>query len=342
MNYVVLFLCFQALPSFLENTEPIRVWEWKNGKTLEAEWDVSRDSEADQILLKTEQNSETVSLKDLSDDDRRYVLQRRESRNLLKEYDIPDGKEPRERITRTLGGVEFAFRWCPPGTFLMGSPTSEKGRGYNETQHSVTLTKGFWMMETEVTQAQWLAVTGISFSEEIKGYKSVQREMQLGLTQSDFSGIGPQKPVYYISWYGFRTFCEQARKQGLPLRMPTEAQWEYACRAGTTGKFAGELDSMAWFESNSQNVSHSAGALKPNAWGLYDMHGNVCEWCSDCYAPFQSESVQDPQGPKEGKYRVYRGSNWQSNRAHSRSAKRDADSPISNAVCIGIRCVLGQ
>ncbi|MDO4576259.1 MAG: formylglycine-generating enzyme family protein [Planctomycetia bacterium] len=338
----LLFLCFQSLPSFLENLEPIRVWEWRSGKTLEAQWDVSRDSDPDKISLTTDGEPVVVLLRDLSQEDKQYVLRRREKRNLQKEYEIPDGKKPGERLTRTLGDVEFAFRWCPPGTFLIGSPTSEKGRWYNETQHSVTLTKGFWMMETEVTQAQWNAVMGRSFQDEILRYDAVQRALQIGNTDQVFARIAPENPVHYLSWHACRKFCEQARRQGLPLCLPTEAQWEYACRAGTTGKFAGDLDAMAWFESNSQEKIYPVGILQPNAWGLYDMHGNISEWCADYFAFFSPENVTDPQGPKNGKYRVFRGSHWTSNRAHSRSAKRSAESPSANVSTIGMRCILGQ
>ena len=163
--------------------------------------------------------------------------------------ELKSGQTAGERKVVTVNGVEFAFRWCPAGTFTMGAPTSEEGL-YNETQHEVTLTKGFWMLETEVTQKQWKAV--------------------MGTNPSFFKG--DDLPVESVSWNDCQEFCE---KTGLQL--PTEAQWEYACRAGTTDAYAGNLDEMAWYYSNSGNKTHPVGTKKPNAWGLYDMHGNVWE-----------------------------------------------------------------
>ena len=228
------------------------------------------------------------------------------------------GKTAGERRTFTVKGVEFAFRWCPPGTFMMGSPTTEEGRDSCETQHQVTLTKGFWMLETEVTQKQWKAI--------------------MGNNPSDFKG--DDLPVENVSWNDCQEFCRKCAQLGLPVQLPTEAQWEYACRAGTTGAYAGNLDEMAWYDSNSGSKTHPVGTKTPNAWGLYDMHGNVCEWCQDWYdEDYPSGSVTDPAGPSNGSYRVFRGGSWCGSARYCRSASRYDNVPVYREYGIGFRCV---
>ena len=218
-----------------------------------------------------------------------------------------------ERKVETINGVEFAFRWCPAGTFTMGSPESEDGHYSGEKQHQVTLTKGFWMMETEVTQKQWKAV--------------------MGSNPSDFKG--DDLPVEKVSWDDCQEFC---RKTGLQL--PTEAQWEYACRAGSTGAYAGNLDEMAWY--NGDNGTHPVGTKKPNAWGIYDMHGNVWEWCQDWFGDYPSGSVTDPTGPSSDSYRVNRGGGWGGYARDCRSAYRDYDEPGYRGFSLGFRVLKGQ
>lgn len=229
--------------------------------------------------------------------------------------EFKSGQTAGERNVITVNGIEFAFRWCPAGTFRMGSPTSEDGRGNSETQHQVTLTKGFWMMETEVTQKQWQAIMGYNPS----------------------SFIGDDLPVEQVSWNECQEFCE---KTGLTL--PTEAQWEYACRAGTTGAFAGNLDEMAWYDSNSGGKTHSVGTKKANAWGLYDMHGNVCEWCQDWYGDYPGGSVTDPTEPSTDSSRVIRGGSWINLAWDCRSAFRFSNYPEIRFYNLGFRCVRGQ
>jgi len=173
------------------------------------------------------------------------------------------------RVLQIASGVEMPFRWCPPGTFLMGSPQSEEGRAENEgPQTKVTLTRGFWIGETEATQAQYKAVTG----------------------QNPSRFEGPDSlPVEKVYTEDARAFCaELSAKVGEKIALPTEAQWEYACRAGTTTSFSfgdseGDLDRYAWFSGNSDRQTRPVGEKEPNAWGLYDMHGNVNEWCDSMY-----------------------------------------------------------
>ena len=237
------------------------------------------------------------------------------------------GKKAGERKSFVVNDVEFAFRWAPPGSFMMGSPESEKDREYDEIQHRVVLSKGFWIMETQVTQKQWFLI--------------------MGNNPSNFQG--DNLPVENVTRKECKIFC---RKVG--LKLPTEAQWEYACRAGSTGAFAGNLDTMAWYSDNSGGTTHPVGTKKPNAWGLYDMHGNVSEWCSDRYGGYprptkpglvylflgyNGGSVTDPKGPSEGSGRIVRGGSWNCDAEECRSAFRDDYKSYWSNNYIGFRCV---
>jgi len=182
-----------------------------------------------------------------------------------------------------------------PGKFMMGSPDSEQGRESKEgPQHEVVITKPFYMGVTEVTQAQYEAV--------------------MGMNPSKFTG--PTNPVEYVSWDDAVLFCRKlSEKTGKTARLPTEAEWEYACRAGTKTRFSfGDSDSVlgdyAWWESNCGGKTHPVGQKKPNPWGLYDMHGNVWEWCADRYGSYSSGVSTDPQGATSGDRRLVRGRSW--------------------------------
>ncbi len=178
-------------------------------------------------------------------------------------------------------GEAMDMVWCRPGRFMMGSRYNEKGRNDNETLHEVTLTKGFWMARTEVTEKQWVSVMGCS--------SWLVRDV----------GEGSDLPMR-ASWIAARVFCDK-----IGLRLPTEAEWEYACRAGSTGRFAGTgtLDKMGWYYNNCGNPwgdgRHPVGQKRPNAWGLYDMHGNVWEWCEDLlnlnFYDYSTNAVTDPK-----------------------------------------------
>ncbi len=208
-------------------------------------------------------------------------------------------------FTNSLG---MKFVYIPPGTFMMGSPPSESGRYSDETRHKVTLTKGFYMQTTEVTQGQWKAV--------------------MGKNPSYFGSYGDNCPVEDVSWYEAQEFIKKLNKRDRShtYHLPTEAQWEYAARAVTTGRFAGtgNLYEMGWYYSNSSgNGTHKVGTKKPNQWGLYDMHGNVWEWCEDWKGSYPSGHVTDPSGPDRGSGRVFRGGGWYSYTRYCRSANRD-------------------
>ena len=248
--------------------------------------------------------------------------------------------------------VEYPFRWCPAGTFMMGSPTSEIDRFNNEVQHQVTLTHGVWMLETPVTQAMWTIV--------------------MGKNPSYFRGNG-KLPVECVSWYDCQEYIEKLNDHGIApngyrFSLPTEAQWEYACRAGTTAPFnfrttlengdkancCGQYyfyDTYAkvkdvvvvhpeYFyieppdEISEKNKPEAppektteVGSYLANAWGLYDMHGNVGEWCLDCYGDYPSDSVTDPVAVSSdhNAYRVFRGGSYFDAAECCRSASRDGD-----------------
>ncbi|MBQ3349281.1 MAG: SUMF1/EgtB/PvdO family nonheme iron enzyme [Thermoguttaceae bacterium] len=243
------------------------------------------------------------------------------------------GPKAGERKTVSVNGVEFAFRWCPAGTFMMGSPTSEDGRCDDETQHRVTLTKGFWMMETQVTQKQWKAVMGSNLS----NFK------------------GDDLPVEQVSWNDCQEFCKKCVQLGFPVQLPTEAQWEYACRAGSTTAYFwgnalngdkancdGRYPCGTTTEGKYLGKTTPVGSYQSNAWGLYDMHGNVYEWCQDWYGDYPSGSVTDPAGPSSGSYRVIRGGGWLYYARRCRSADRCGNVPADRISSLGFRVVRGQ
>jgi len=225
-------------------------------------------------------------------------------------------RKPGEIMTNSVG---MKLVWIPPGEFMMGSPSSERDRDNDERQHRVRISKGFWMGQTEVTQGQWEAVMGYIHD------KSRYQKRYL--------------PLETASWHEAVEFCEMLnRKEGKTYRLPTEAEWEHACRAGTNTKFSfGDSDSSlgnyAWFRGNTWDVDRKyiqqVGQKKPNTFGLYDMHGNVWEWCSDWYDEnyySQSPSV-DPQGPSSGMTRVLRGGGWNMLSGPCRSASRIGNKP---------------
>jgi hypothetical protein len=239
-----------------------------------------------------------------------------------------------KEVTNSIG-MKLAL--IPKGTFMMGSPESEEGYSEREVQHEVTLTKDFYLGVMEVTQAQYQKVMGENPS-------WFQGERVLGDSSS--------RPVEQVSWEDAVEFCKrisdlpEEKKAGRVYRLPTEAEWEYACRAGSKTAFSfgdeqGSLGDYASFSDNSEGKTHPVGAKKPNAWGLYDMHGNVWEWCGDWYGDYPKGAVSNPTGPNEGSYRVYRGGGWCFEAAFCRSAFRRGDYP-SYRGGIGVRVALSS
>ena len=211
-------------------------------------------------------------------------------------------------------GMKFVL--IPPGEFMMGSPTSEAGREGNEAPHQVTLTQPFGLSIYEVTQEQ---------------YQKVMRT-----NPSRFKG--PKNPVEMVSWSDSVEFCVRLsalageKAAGYVYRLPTEAEWEYACRAGTATKYSfgdndAQLANYAWYNLNSRKASHPVGQKRPNPWGLYDMHGNVGEWCNDWYGDYPSGPITDPTGILSGTKRAYRGGCWSYFSVGCRSALRTMNTP---------------
>ena len=269
------------------------------------------------------------------------------------------GAEAGARMVVDVEGVSVPMRWCPPGSFTMGSPSSEDGRDADETPHRVTLSKGFWLGETEVTQELWKKIEGVNPSY----FKS-----------------GDDYPAESVSWNDCQAFLEhlaaRAPVEGFRWTLPTEAQWEYACRAGTTSSLPNgkdvrvlglhnvpALDDIAWYAGNSSvdwkgmngyDISgwrekqyagsragtHPVARKAANAWGLHDMLGNVWEWCADWYGEYPSGDVADPAGAPRGSSRIARGGAWRGNGRYCRPAYRDDFNPVYRFNILGLRLAL--
>ena len=223
--------------------------------------------------------------------------------------------QPPKEITNSIG---MKLVLIPKGTFMMGSPESEEGRQKDETQHEVTISKDYYLGVTEVTQGQYEKVMGTNPS-YFQGNK--------------IKGSSSNHPVEQVSWEDAVDFCKklsdlpEEKKAGRIYHLPTEAQWEYACRAGSKtaysfGEGSKSLGDYAWFDQNSNRQTHPVGEKKANAWGLYDMHGNVWEWCSDWYGQYPKGAVSDPVGTRESSNRVFRGGSWYDHFEYCRSARR--------------------
>jgi formylglycine-generating enzyme required for sulfatase activity len=231
------------------------------------------------------------------------------------------------------------------GAFTMGSPRGEEGRDRDETQHAVTLTRGFVMQSTEVTQGQF---------REVMGYNP-----------SQFSSCGAECPVEGVTWHEAAAYANGlSAREGLgacyscsgsgpgvtcaPVgepyscrgyRLPTEAEWEYAARAGTTGPRYGDLDAVAWHNGNAGGTTHPVRQKQPNGWGLYDMLGNVWEWCHDWSGDYPGGAARDPAGPGAGSNRVLRGGSWFTGAGHARAAARTWFTPGHRDGAFGFRTV---
>jgi formylglycine-generating enzyme len=228
------------------------------------------------------------------------------------------------------------FRWIPPEQFMMGSPDNEPARENDEVQHEVTLTHGFWLAETACTQTLWVAVMGENPS-AFKGY---------------------DRPVDSVSWEDTQTFLKKLNEMvpDAGFGLPTEAEWEYACRAGTTTPFSfggnittdqvnfnGKYPYANGPKGKGRGATVPVKCLPPNPWGLYEMHGNIWEWCSDWYeAEYDCNNTVNPEGPDSGDDRVLRGGGWITSGRNCRSASRFARHPASRNRNIGFRLSRGH
>jgi formylglycine-generating enzyme required for sulfatase activity len=252
--------------------------------------------------------------------------------------DIAARLAPQKFYRAQLQSVPANLVFIPPTTFTLGSPANEPGHQPDESpQTIVTLSHGFWMSKFLVTQREYLAVSGFN--------------------PSGFPG-DLNRPVESVSWFAASNYCAQLTKQDLTAgrippgshyRLPTEAEWECAARAGTSTRFyfdddAASLTNRAWYGVNSGFTPHPVGLKPPNAWGLYDMEGNVWEWCQDWYGPYPGGSKTDPQGPASNAtgVKVIRGGAWESFESDCRSARRSTEgaSPFISDFIIGFRVVL--
>jgi len=237
---------------------------------------------------------------------------------------------PRHSLTYLLEGNAFAQ--IPAGEFLMGS---RSGNADEAPPHRVRISKGFEMGKFEVTQAQWKAVMD-SPHHESKG-----ADNDRNIDPSHFKGA--TLPVESVSWDSVQTFLRllNLRDEHYTYRLPTEAEWEYAARAGQTADAPANLDQAAWCESNSEGKPQPVAQKAPNAWGLHDMLGNVMEWVQDWYAPdaYVTSPRNDPRGPATSSYKVYRGGAWLSDSKQCRVAFRGFDFPSGGYYSVGFRLV---
>jgi len=232
------------------------------------------------------------------------------------------GPKPGKTETDPKTGITLAY--IPAGTFTMGSPAGESMRQANETQHQVTLSKPFWMGTTEVTNAQYRRFV------EATGHREPEY-------WDDSRFNAPNQPVVGVSWTDAVAYAKWAG-----MSLPTEAQWEYAARAGTTtahwsGDSESELARVGWYWGNSDERLHAVGEKPANAWGLHDVHGNVLEWTADWYGDYPGSSQTDPTGLGIGSYRVVRGGSWLFNASFSRVANRYLYDPDYRVSYLGFR-----
>ena len=279
------------------------------------------ETDIQKLTLKAGEDLPNVELSKLKDNAHEKMVQHvNKKERFIGSWKQSDNRLAGTRNAFTVKGIEFAFRWCPPGQFKMGELEDDD----EDERPIVRLTKGFWIMENEITQAQWEAI--------------------MGSNPSKFKG-NDLLPVENVSWDACQIFCIELNRISLmfpfQLQLPSEAQWEYACRAGNFGPYAGDLKSMAWYEKNSNDKTHPVKVKIANTWGLYDMHGNVWEWCQDAWEKdISSTRTEQPLYGSSDSDRVYRGGGLRSDSKRCRYACRDKDEASYRIYDIGFRCVI--
>lgn len=232
---------------------------------------------------------------------------------------VTSGTTGKRIVFQLPNGIPLPMRWIAPGSFPMGSPESEVGRVEDEVQHEVHLTEGFFIAETELSQAQWTSL----------------------MSTNPSRNANARCPVENIPWAEARKFCAALTQHqrsngdlvdGWEWDLPSEAQWEMACRAGNPGPFGSALESVAWFRQNSGGTSHPVALKTANPWGLHDMHGNAAEWCLDWFSdyPTNSHGWTDPAGPIWSFAPVVRGGSFNSGPNDCRSAARSVGMPATS------------
>jgi len=207
----------------------------------------------------------------------------------------------------------LTYVWVAPGTFTMGCSVGDKDCDSDEKPaHRVTITTGFWMGQTQVTQ------------------EAFQRVM--GTNLSDFKGA--KLPAENVNWFDAEGYCAM-----VGMRLPTEAEWEYAARAGSATDRYGDINQIAWYSGNSAGTTHEVMQKQPNAWGLYDMLGNVWQWTEDFYGRYAADEQRDPKGPQSGQFHVLRGGSWYNGQSYIHASARSRDAPVNRYYNFGVRCL---
>ena len=263
--------------------------------------------------------------------------------------DLPDvpGNQPKV-LTNSL---DMKLVLIPKGTFMMGSPPDEKGSQENERLHEVTISRDYHLGMHQVTQAQYKQIMG--------GDRVAERHPETNRVVKEVGSAN--HPVEQVSWEDAVEFCQrlsalpEEKKAGRVYRLPTEAEWEYACRAGTKTAYSfgsqlngrqANCDGTVPYGTDTKGPNlektTSVGKYPANAWGLYDMHGNVWEWCADWYGEYPKGSATDPRGPEDGSNRVFRGGSWYLVAVYCRSANRDWIVPSNRRFNLGFRVALSS
>ena len=215
--------------------------------------------------------------------------------------------------------VEMVF--ISPGTFTMGNTSGNEDNWTLEAEpHEVTITKGFWMSKYEITQEVWQQI----------------------MNNNPSHNLGPKLPVENVSWFETIEFLKVIQRYDPSYDLPTEAQWEYACKAGTDRAYSRDMESMTWHRQNSGAKTHTVGTKEPNLWGLYDLHGNVGEWVLDWKEPFDSTKKIDPSGPDQGERKLIKGGQHTGRLLHTRSFDRQSAPPVQKMFFVGFRIVKNQ
>jgi formylglycine-generating enzyme required for sulfatase activity len=255
-----------------------------------------------------------------------------------------NSQEPTKQSLTNSIGINLVL--IPKGKFLMGSPPKEKGSDEDERRHEVTINRNFYLGMHEVTQGQYKQIMGENPS-SFQGDRVAKRHPETNRVVKEVDSAN--HPVEQVSWENAVEFCQrlsalpEEKKAGRVYRLPTEAEWEYACRTGSKaaysfGRDEKSLIKFGWYRQNAKGKTHAVGLKKANAWGLYDMHGNVSEWCSDWFGEYPKGTAA--HGSEDGSNRVLRGGGWCNDAVDCRSARRNWGDPSVRNNSLGIRVAL--